>query len=191
MKAIIAFTMFFLVNTILSGIMEGTGGIAATRLTAAITNASTTLNVANANGFLGSHYVVIGDEYIRYTSRSGTTFTVPAVNGRGYDGTEARAHAVGSQVYSPNAGAFNGVIGFNVATTGAAVGQINLFTALWTFATVTVPKLITWNFAHLQVTPWLSYLRYVFMAISAGFTVWVVLTYASAFGGVMQSIFRR
>lgn len=191
MKAVMAFSVIFFINVILSGIMEGSGGIATTRLTANLTDVGTTVTVASTEGFMASDYVEIGDEKVRYTNRTATTFVVPVTNGRGYDGTEAVAHAAGALVYSPQTSAINGILGFNIASTGTSVGSINLFTAGWRFATVTVPKLVTWDFAHLKVSPWMQYLRYLFIVISTGFVIWVIITFASAFGGVLQRIFVR
>lgn len=192
MKAYIAFLMFFFLNVVLSGIMEGEGGLASTRLTAALTATGTTVTVQSTEGFLDSDYVFIGDERVRYVRRTSTTFIVPASNGRGYDNTEAVVHPVGAMVYSEGSSVINGMLGFNVASTGATVGSINLFTVVTNFAFVTLPKLVTWDFAHFQVQPWLQYIRYVFIIISAGFVIyWVVQVFASSFGGIMQSIFRR
>lgn len=191
MKAIMAFAVIFFVCVVLDGIMEGGGGIATTRLTVDLTEAGTTITVASTEGFMTSDYVMIGDERIRYTSTTATTFAVPVTDGRGYDGTEARAHAAPALVYSPQTSVINGILGFNIASTGASVGTINLFTALPRFAFTTLPKLVTWDFAFFKVSPWMQYFRYLFIVISTGFTIWVIITFASAMGGVLQRIFVR
>lgn len=187
MKAFIAFLMFYFLNVVLSGIMEGDGSLAATRLTSALTSTGTTVTVATTEGFLASDFLVIGEEKIRYIRKTATTFSVPATNGRGYDGTEGVAHALGAQVYTDSANIINGMVGFNVAATGTVVGEINLITAVTTFATTTLPKLVTWNFAHFQVQPWLQYVRYVFIIISAGFVIYTLIqVMTSLIGGLRR-----
>lgn len=189
MRLVAAFALFFLLNVVLDGIMVGTGGIATTRLITPITAASVTLNVANANGFLPADYVVIRDEHIKYTSRTSTTFTVDAA-GRGYNGTTAVAHPVGAKVYNPGTSNINRMVGFTGATTTGAMGAVG-FMAQAPFWVLGLFKLVTWNFAHFQVTPWLSYIRYIFVAISCGFTFWLIMQYAGTFIGGALSLFRR
>ena len=191
MKATVTFLLIYLINVILGGVMEAGGGIAATRLTTGLTATAVTITVANTDGFLGSDYIVIGGERIRYTSKSSTTFTIPATNGRGYDNTQATTHVVGSNVYSEASNVLNGIVGFNIASTGATVGSINIATLLWHFLFTSIPKLLTWNFPHLMINPWLQYIRYVGVLITAGYVVYVVLYLSSALGGLLQSIFLR
>lgn len=75
-----------------------TGAAAATTLASGITNASTTISVADASTYpsSGAFNIVIdrglaGEEKILIGSRSGNTLTVTT---RGYDGTTATAHSV-------------------------------------------------------------------------------------------------
>lgn len=191
MKATVTFLLIYFINVILGGVMEAGGGIATTRLSTGITATAITINVVSTDGFLGSDYVVIGGERIRYTSKSSTSFTVPATNGRGYDNTDAITHVVGSNVYSEAANVLNGIVGFNIASTGATVGTINIATLLWHFLYTSIPKLLTWNFPHLMMTPWLQYIRYIGVLITAGYVVYVVFYLSSALGGLLQSIFLR
>jgi hypothetical protein len=51
--------MWFFIGSILSGIMEGGGGINTTSLTTDHTDAVTTLNVVSTEGFLKKGYVVV------------------------------------------------------------------------------------------------------------------------------------
>ena len=191
MKATVTFLLIYFINVILGGVMEAGGGMATTRLTTGLTATDTTINVASTAGFLGSDYVVIGGEKIRYTSKSSSSFTVPATNGRGYDDTDATPHVAGSNVYSEATNVLNGIVGFNIASTGATVGTINIATLLWHFLFTSIPKLLTWNFPHLMINPWLQYIRYVGVLITAGYVVYVVFYLSSALGGLLQSIFLR
>lgn len=188
MRYVAAFALIFVMNWVLHGIMEGYGGIAVTRLTANITATSTTLNVANTNGFLDSDYVIIGDEQIKYRGKTTTTFVVDT---RGYNGTEAKAHAAMSNVDNTGGSMANSLLGFNPATTSGSLGSVNMMTSMGSFVIFTVPKLVTWNFAHFQVSPWLQYIRWIFMAVSAGFTFWLIMQYAGTFIGGALSFFRR
>ncbi len=191
MKATVTFLLIYLINVILGGVMEAGGGVATTRLTTGITATGTTIYVANTDGFLGSDYVIIGGEKVRYTSKSSRSFTIPAINGRGYDNTDATTHVAGENVYSEASNVLNGIVGFNIASTGATVGTINIATLLWHFLYTSIPKLLTWNFPHLMMNPWLQYIRYVGVLITAGYVVYVVFYLSSALGGLLQSIFLR
>ena len=188
-KLLVTFLMLFFFGTILSGIMEGGGGIRATALTANLAVADTTVNVRSTEGFLASDFIQIGDEKIRYTHLTATTFEVPAVNGRGYEG-DAVAHATTSTVYNPEASVINAAIGFNVASVSGSVGAVDIIVLLYKFFTVTVPRLILWDFSWLKEGS-LIYLRYVLLVISTGFVVTMFFTIASALAGVAQRLFLR
>lgn len=185
-KLIATFLLLFFVGSLLSEVMEGGGGSKATMLTASVSDVSTTLNVQNTSGYLESDYVQIGNERIRYTDTTATTFTGCT---RGWDDTTAVAHGVGSKVYSSGA-TWSSALGFNVATTGSTAGSINMLTVGVNFMFVTMPKLLTWDFAWLKVG-WTVYIRWVFMLISWSFAVYMAFVMASALGGVLQSVFRR
>ena len=68
-KLITAFSVLFFISVLLSGIMEGGGGLAVTSLSADVTDAGLVLNVADTEGFNSPDYVWIGDEKILYTAR--------------------------------------------------------------------------------------------------------------------------
>lgn len=182
--------LFYLVNVIFGAVMEGGGGIAATQLTQDLSAGGTTLNVRNTTGFLQAGYIRRGDELIRYSNKSNTTFTV-ATGGRGWDGTEAVAHYAGAKVYSPETSVINSALGFNVMSTGATTATINIPIFVWSFMFNTVPKLITWDFPHFRTIPELQLLRYIFVAMSAGFIIYLVRDMVAAFGGVLMRAFVR
>lgn len=171
--------------------MEGTGGVAATRLTSAVTAIDTTLNVKSTEGgFLKAGVLHIGHEEVRYVNITDTAFTV-ATTGRGYNETEAKAYAKGTMVYTEQANVLNGMLGFDIASTSTTAGGINLLVLGWTFLWKSVPKLITWDFAHLKVSEWVFYLRIIFMAMSAGLTFVLFLNIMIGFGGTGQGILGR
>jgi len=187
---IVSFMLFNLVNALISSIVEGGGGMAVTRLTADLSASATTIHVASTSGFLRSDYIIIGNEKIRYSSKTATTFIV-ATNGRGWDDTEAVAHAANSKVYSPPASVLNAALGYNVASTGASVGEIDIPLTLASFFTKTLPKLITWDFAQFKLNAAMRWARYVLMTISVGFLIYIAIQFVMAFGGVLQRIWVR
>jgi len=189
-KLVAAFMLLFLLGSILSGIAEGGGGMAATRLTADVSATATTLNVSSTEGFLKSDYVRIGNEKIKYVNKTDTTFIVHATEGRGYDGTEAASYNSGDRVYSSEAEVLNSALGFNVASTGSSVGAISIPIAATNFVFITMPRIVMWQYSWLQ-TGWLVYMRTVLQFMSVGFIVYMSYMIASALGGVMQGIFRR
>lgn len=180
--------LLFLVGSILSAIMEGGGGMVTTRLTASANPTDVTLSVSNTQGFLKSDYVTIGNEKIRYTNKTDTSLTGCT---RGYDETTAASHSRGSKVYSPDSSVLNSALGFNIASTGSSVGAIGIPVLFMQFATVTLPRLISWDFSWLKTSDGMQYLRIILQAISVGFIVYIAYLVASMLGGIMQGIFTR
>jgi hypothetical protein len=66
-----------------------------TLLTSAVSSVATTISVANTSCFPTSGYFTIDEEAIKYTGKTGTTFTGCT---RGSDGTSAVSHVNGSDV---------------------------------------------------------------------------------------------
>lgn len=186
-KLIATFMALFFFGAILSGIMEGGGGITTTRITIDHTAAVVTLTVADTSGFLSSSHVIMGNEKIRYTGKTANTFTGCT---RGYDGTEAVAHAAGAKVYSPDASVINSALGFNVASTGVSMGIIDIPIMIGKFFTITIPRLIMWDYSWLRDGS-LQYLRYFLIVVSIGFLIYMAYYIASALGGILQGIFSR
>jgi len=186
-KLIVSFMLFFLLGTILSGIAEGGGGIATTKLVSDHSAVVTTLTVSNTEGFLKSNYVLMGNEKVRYTNKTATTFTGCT---RGYDGTEAVAHSANDRVYSPDSGVLNSALGFNIAATGATIGVIGVPMVAFSFVSITLPRIILWNYSWLK-EGWLAYLRIVLQFISVGFLVYMCYQIATAMGQVIGRIWGR
>ena len=72
MNSLYFFLIAHLIMAVLSGVVEGGGGIITTRLTSDLSSISGTVNVESTAGFLKKDYIVIGDEYIRYTNLTST-----------------------------------------------------------------------------------------------------------------------
>lgn len=179
--------VIFFFGTLGSAIIEGGGGFNTTRLAIDHNVGVTTLTVMNTSGFLKADYVFCGDEKIKYTNKTDTTFTGCT---RGFDGTEAKAYSAGAKVYSRESEVLNSALGFNIASTGATVGEINIPIVLGNLFTVTLPRVVLWDYAWLK-DGLFQYLRYFFMFITVGFIIYMAFMIASALGGILQGIFKR
>jgi hypothetical protein len=73
-------------------------GSPSSTLNGSINASATTITVVSTSAFTASGAILIDSEYINYTSKTGTDFTVPVSNGRGADGTTAAAHSSGALV---------------------------------------------------------------------------------------------
>lgn len=179
--------VIFFFGTLGSAIMEGGGGFNATRLAIDHNAVVTDFTVMDTSGFLKADYFYCGDEKVKYTNKDDTTFENCV---RGYDGTEAVDHSAGAKVYSREAEVLNSALGFNLASTGATVGEINIPIVLGNLFTTTLPRVVLWDYAWLKEGLF-QYLRYFFMFITIGFIVYMCFMIASALGGILQGIFKR
>ncbi|KKN41652.1 hypothetical protein LCGC14_0721270 [marine sediment metagenome] len=186
-KLTVTFTFLFFVGALLSGIMEGGGGIVTTRLTADLSSTAVTMTVNNTSGFLDSGYVVLQNERVRYTGTTPTTLTGLT---RGYDNTVAAVHNAPGKVYSPSSSIINYALGFDIATTGTTVGAISMPIFFWRFITTSIPRLVMWDFNYLKEGE-MQYIRWLLMVISTGFVLTASLKIASAMGGVARAILVR
>ena len=179
-KLVTFFAFLFVVASILTGIMEGGGGIAATELSADVDDTETTIPVVSTTNFLATDFVIIGDERILYTSDNATAFIGCT---RGYDGTDAVAHSSGDNVYTADASVINNGLGFNIGATQASVGTLAVIMIPWNFFTITLPRLIMWNWAFLQGE--LAILAYFFFAVSIGFVGSLALVMLQVARGIL------
>lgn len=184
--------IFFMAGYLLVGTMvswsEGGGGSTVTYLTAAIDDNDTTINVASTEGFFKYDYVVIGDEYIKYKDKTSTSFTGCE---RGYSGTTADAHSINSKVLSSQAEVLSGALGFNIAATGSTAGEISLPTFATKFFTVTLGRLVTWDFAIFKGNVFMEYVRVFLQILSIGFIFSILIAVISALGSILAGIFNR
>ena len=182
MQAIVNFFTFIFVGwTILSFTFEGGGGLLTTGLTSSLSTTATSMSVTSTTGFLTSDKLVIGKEEFFYTGKTPTTFTGLT---RGYNDTDAAAHASGSAVYTKAASTLNQLAGFNVGETAGTIGTLQLIAA--------VPGAIVHAVAQITVgrywffTGSLIYLQYFFGAITGAFVIYFVFQVASFFGGLVR-----
>ncbi len=186
-KLLLAFLLVFFVGALLSFIVEGRSGMASTRLTASVSESSSTIYVRSTEGWPKVGTLYIGDETIEYR---GTTDTAFLSCSRGVDGTTAEAHDQGSLVYTSESYSINKALGFNV-TTAASSGGIFAFPVIaWGFITHTLPKLVTFDFAFLQGEP-LVWFRYFMMLFSIGLIFAVFYVVFTAVGSVGSTLFSR
>lgn len=180
-KSIAFFAFTFVGCTLLSSILMGGGGLQSTRLSSAATDSDATLTVDSADNFLEAGILFVNDEKLAYTGTGDTTFTGLT---RGYEGTDAAAHADNAIVYSEDAGVLNYAMGFNIATVGATAGVMSIPVIVGKFFTVTVPRLVMWNYSFLEGD--MGILGYFFVAVSLGFIITLGLAVISAIMGIFR-----
>ncbi len=152
--------------------MEGGGGMAVTTLTSNITAVTNSIPVTSTQGFMSTGVIFIESEKIAYTTMNTTNFNTIT---RGYEDTTARPHPQydkyghNTEVYNEDAGIINGALGFNPAAIAASNGWFAIVLIPWDFFTITMPRLILWNFSFFQGD--LIMVRYILMAISIAFYV--------------------
>ncbi len=158
-KLIMALLFAFIGLSILSGIMAGGGGITATRLNGTVNATATTLTVDSTNGYLDADYIMVGDEKVLYSGKTSVTFTGCT---RGYDGTDAEAHADNAMVYSADASVVNAAMGFSAAATADTMGVWATLAIPFKFFTKTVPHImaINWSFLGSELA-FLGYFYYI------------------------------
>jgi hypothetical protein len=161
--------------------MEGAGGIVSTYLPSSLNDSSTTITVASTNGFLSSDYIVIEKERVLYTGTTSTTFTGCT---RGYDGTDAVAHAQNARVYGSETSVVNNALGFNIATTAATAGAASIIMIPYKFFTTSVPRMITFDYSFF--TGQLVYVQVFFQVIGGAFAVTMAILVVNTLMGILR-----
>ncbi len=167
--------LIWLMVCMAGAVMAKTNAVAATKLTATITDSSTTIPVTSTAGFPSTGTILIGSEKISYGSKTATTFksafASPLI--RGADGTTAVAHAAGSVVRTREAYLINAALDYSIASISDSAG-IMLF--------ITVPKAIfdiLKNFFTLPLSFLhgdLEVLAYLWGILLIGFVITLVVT---------------
>jgi hypothetical protein len=167
-KLIVSFMVAFVLLSILSAIMDGSNSAVATQLNGSIDDDDVIINVDTVTGFLDTGGIIFIDtEKIEYTGvAAGTQFTGCV---RGIEGTVANAHADDTLVYNEDLGIINYALGFNIIRVSDDAGWMALFDIPWRFVTITMPKLMLWDYSFF--TGELMIVRYVLMTISIGFYI--------------------
>jgi len=114
----------FLVISIASNIMSGSTDVARTPLTAAISDADTTITVASTTGFPDVGVIVIEDERIAYSSISTTQFkgSISQPMLRGTQSTEAAVHSIGAKVSTVTGYLLNTAAEYHLAVLSDSAG---------------------------------------------------------------------
>jgi len=154
--------LLYLAGQIIGFISLGGSGIAATRLTQALTAESTTIPVRSTAGFLSGDYVIIDDELIAYSGRTETSFTGLT---RGFQRTKPRSHKVNARVYNETSGMFNQMLGYNIIQTyqsgGFIFGIVNTVIQLPGMVTHALAKLIMFDYPFFDgAGVWLKYVLF-------------------------------
>jgi hypothetical protein len=178
-KLITFFLFVFIGAAILSGIMEGGGGIQTTELTAAIDDDDTILTVTSTDGFLDADYLIIGTEKILYDWTDGTHFgRVANPCTRGYDGTTATSHAADAMVMTADASTVNNALGFNIGAMADSMGLWSVVIIPFYFLTKTLPRIVMMNFSFLSGQ--LAIIGWFFFAAGAGLIITLALYLAGS-----------
>lgn len=149
-KLVSFFLGLWLCMVLLSGILAGGSALAVTTLTQDETAVTVTLHVADTTGLLTEDTMKIGGEEVHYTGTTGAP--APSLTGctRGYNNTEAKAHANGALVQSLDPSALNVALGFSVPLLADQMGWLAFVAIPITFITTTIPRAIAFNYNFLQ-----------------------------------------
>jgi hypothetical protein len=187
-KLLMSFLGAAVILTIFCSLMDGGGGIVATRLTQNVAIADNHLDVASTTGFLASGILWLQAEKLAYTGVNSTAFTGLT---RGYEDTTAKGHSTTSsngqsvKVYSETAGLVNKALGYDVGTLATTGGWTAVPLILKDFFVYTLPKLITWNYSFFE-GDLLILVRYVLMGISIA----LLIAFALQLGNMIANIFK-
>lgn len=165
-KLVASFVVAFMLLSIVCSIFDGGGGLVSTSLTASVTSADVNWAVDNTTTFLGTGILFCEDEKVLYASTNATHFIGLT---RGYEETDAAAHYIGRVVYCEDAGIVNAALGFNAAAIAATSGYAAAVLIPWKFFTITMPRLVLWNFNIF--TGDLVIVRYLLMGLSICFYI--------------------
>lgn len=165
-KLVSAFVVGFFLLSVVSSIFDGGG--TGTTMTANLVTAdeAASITVVSTDGFLTTGIIFIGNEKILHANTDATHFLGLT---RGYENTPAKAHLAGSMVYTEDAGVVNAALGFNPAAVAVKYGFWSAVVIPWNFFTITMPKLMLWDFGFF--TGDLLLFRYVLMIVSIGFYI--------------------
>lgn len=181
-KWIVSIAILNFILLIIDGIVNGGVGINTTQIKTGIDADDTTLTVYSTDGYPSADTLLVGNEQIKYNGKNATQFLNLS---RAYNGTTAEAHNSRARVYSSDAAMFNNAFGFNLISTAGSGASFNFVNSPVTFFTVSVPKMITWNYSYLQEGYGL-YLRMFLVVVCIGFTIAFIISLAQSWGGMLQ-----
>jgi len=184
-KLIIAFAVLAFFFAMIEGMVSGDSSYATTKITVdiATSDSNFTMHVLNTEGFRDAGYLEIDNEVFDYNGKTEDTFLYC---NHAAKGTTTASHSAGTLVYSEATGSVNAALGFQVVGTDS---NVNIMSFGWNFFTKTVPQLITFDYIFLEDGP-LQYVRQLLLVISIGFIFMMCYMIVSAFGSLLQNIFR-
>ena len=183
----------FVLGNIFSMMLEGSSGIASTRLNGAITAVTLTIPIDSANGFLSADTrVFIENEEMQYDSIQTTSgggcavapcLILSGVEDRGLNGTDASAHADDIKVLSEAAGLLNQVVGFQVGEVDSVVGAIKAPFQMIFAVSKFAAKAVMWDYSFLEGNG--VFIKYtVLYPLSLAFVVAMISLLREAFSGL-------
>ncbi len=192
-KAMTGFVFLFTTLTIISFIIEGSPGLAATTLTTRLDSDDLTLIVSDTSEFLDSDILFLGNEIVCYTSKTSTSFIVfsPPFDGRSCRGSKASGHSTGTIVYNATTGVINKQVGFNVAETLSSAGGVSAIVTVPAAFLKALPPLLLWDYSFFEDELFgfpLIYIRYILFAFSAGFVAAIIILMVNIFMGIARTV---
>lgn len=185
-KIVAGFCVCFFLLSIMSAIMDGSAGAAAsTDLTQVVSETDNHIHVTDTTGFLSSGGVLmIENEKMSYTALTPLTFTGLT---RGIEGTVAIAHQqIGTAVYNEDMGVLNYALGFSIIRVGVPGGLASVAMIPYNFLTRTVPRLVLWDFSFFQGD--LLIVRYALATVSIGFIIYISFMAVGTIIGVLNRV---
>lgn len=187
-KIIAGFCVCFFILSVLSGIMDGSAGAAAsTKLSAAIDDEVVVIGVDDTTGFLAAGGVLMIDNekmsYTGLTAPPGATFTGLT---RGYEKTQAADHEDNTAVYNEDMGVLNYALGFGVVRQELYGWDITAIMVAKNFVTITVPRVVLWDYGFLDGE--LMMIRYILMVASIGFVIYISYQAAGLVANILNAI---
>jgi hypothetical protein len=179
-KIFVLFGLVFFFGTIFSSIAAGAAGPSTTYLTVPITAGDVTVWVLSTDGFDNSGTITVDNEDLGVQGKTATSFTL--------DSAALYSHSVYASVYSPGTNVLNAALGFNVGTSMGEGGWLTFPVWGYRLVTVTLPNMITFHYNFLLSGDY-QYIRYVFMACSVGFSMFVIYHLVSLFVALASRFF--
>lgn len=191
--------MLFLVGNFFASAMGGGGAVAATTLTANVSNVAPTMPVADTDDFLNAPvgypaYIQIDDEIMYYVdnpvAHDATNFyqvvrgQPDPVNGVS---TQATTHLSGARVRTLEIAAIDSFMGFAVTTSTAGFGPVQGMQFLGRLF-YNIPKFVMWNYPFLNTGAIVYFKFFVLYPLSIGFVITAVMQFLIMIFGLIKTI---
>ena len=174
-KLLAFFIALNFVLLITDGAYEDTAAFQTAYLTSNIDSDDTTIPVDSTDGYAAKDKTItINGEDIYYTSKDATHFYLTSATLRGYNETTPANHLTGAIVYNRGSSLVNELVDYDVSSTGSTASDASVIDVTWKFATRTVPKMISWNYAIFNGD--LVIIRYFLMMLGAALTLVIGLS---------------